>query len=265
MLGLKRLVEPTREDFATEKRYTKEYDSYSEYNYVGSRIDRKIKKLHFNKALDLALKRGSHQTVVDFGCADGFFLPSLSSYFSEVFGIERNPRFVRTARELIDRRKLQNTQVFCNAIQDERDFVYRKLDKKADTLFAMEVIEHVGTNENMYCSKSEFIEDLFKLVQPSGKIIISVPVMVGASFLIQRAAMKILGLNREKISLPQFFKCVVLKNTDGLEKKWAGGHLGFNHIKLEAELSKHFNLVSHSVFFSKLYEITSMKKGLFTK
>ena len=77
--------------------------------------------------------------------------------------------------------------------------------------------------------------------------------------------MKILGLHPEKISLSQFFKCVLLKNTDGLEKKWAGGHLGFNHIKLEIELSKNFNLVSHSVFFSKLYEITSMKTNSITK
>lgn len=265
MFGLKRLVEPTREDFVTEKKYRKGYDSYSEYNYIGSRIDRKAKKLHFNKALYLALKRGSNQTVVDFGCGDGFFLPSLSTYFSEVFGIEQNSRFVRTACELTVRRKLQNTQVFCNAIQDERDLVYVRLNQKADTLFAMEVIEHVGDKYDLYRSKSEFIEDLFKLVQPSGKIIISVPVMVGIPFLIQRAAMKILGIYGAKISLSQFFKCVLLKNTDGLEKKWAGGHLGFNHIKLEAELSKHFNLVSHSVFFSKLYEITPMKKDLFTK
>ena len=265
MFGLKRLVEPTLDDFVTEKPYTKGYDSYSEYNYVGSRIDRKIKKLHFNKALDLALKRGSHQTVIDFGCADGFFLPSLSSYFGQVFGIERSPRFVCVACELKDRRKLQNTHIFCNGTQDERDLVYHTLDKKADTLFAMEVIEHVGTNKNMYLSKSEFIEDLFKLVKPSGKIIISVPVMVGVSFLIQRAAMKILGLNREKISLAQFFKCVVKKNTDGLEEKWDGGHLGFNHRKLETELSKHFSLVSHSVFFSKLYEVTPMKKDPFIK
>jgi len=265
MFGFKKLIEPTLEDFVAEKSYTYGYESYSEYNYIGSRIDRKIKKLHFNRALDLALKRGSSQTVVDFGCADGFFLPSLSRFFSEVFGIEQNSRFAQIARVLKDRRNLQNTQVFCNTVQSERDFVYRKLDKKADTLFAMEVIEHVGTNENMYRSKSEFIQDLFKLVQPSGKIIISVPVMVGIPFLIQRVAMKILGLNREKISLPQFFKCVVLKSTDDLEENWSGGHLGFNHIKLESELSKNFNLVSHSVFFSKLYEITPMKKDSITK
>ena len=265
MFGLKKLVEPTIEDFVTEKSYANGYESYSEYNYIGSRIDRKIKKLHFNRALELALKRGSSQTVVDFGCADGFFLPSLSRYFSEVFGIEQNSRFAHTARVLKDRRNLQNTQVFCNATQEERDLMFRRVRQKADTLFAMEVIEHVGTSENMYFSKSEFIKELFKLVQPNGKIIISVPVMIGVPFLIQRAAMKILGLHPEKISLSQFFKCVLLKNTDGLEKKWAGGHLGFNHIKLEIELSKNFNLVSHSVFFSKLYEITSMKTNSITK
>jgi len=265
MLGLKKLIEPSLEDFVTEKSYSKGNKSYAEYNYLGSRIDRKIKKLHFNRALNLALKRGSSQTVVDFGCADGFFLPSLSRYFSEVFGIEQNSSFVHTARELKNRRNLQNTQIFCNAIQDECDFVYSKLDKKADTLFAMEVIEHVGTSENMYRSKSKFIEDLFKLVQSSGKIIISVPVMVGIPFLVQRVAMKILGLEREKISLQQFFKCVVLKRTDSLEKKWSGGHLGFNHIKLESELSNNFNLVSHSVFFSKLYEITPMTKVSITE
>ena len=260
MFGLKQLIEPTREDFVTEEAFTTGYDSYSEYNYLGSRLDRKVKKLHFNRALDLALKRGASQTVVDFGCADGFFLLSLSSYFSEVIGIEQNLSFVSTARELTERRKLRNTQIFCNATEDEQDLVYRKLEKKADTLFAMEVIEHVGTSENMYLSKSAFIQDLFKIVQPNGKIIISVPVMVGIPFLIQRAAMIILGLGSEKISLSQFFKCVVLKNTDALEEKWAGGHLGFNHIKLETELRKHFNLTSHSVFFSKLYEITPVKK-----
>jgi len=258
MFGLKKLIEPTLEDFVAGKSYANRYERYSEYNYIGFRIDRIIKKLHFNRALYLALKRGSSQTVVDFGCADGFFLPSLSRYFSQVFGIEQNSRFAHIARVLKDRRNLHNTQIFCNAIQDEHDFVYNKLDKKADTLFALEVIEHVGTNKNMYRSKSEFIEDLFKLVQPGGKIIISVPVMVGIPFLIQRVAMKILGLNRKKLSLSQLFKCVVLKSTDGLEEKWSGGHLGFNHIKLESELSKNFNLVSHSVFFSKLYEITPM-------
>src|SRR2546423_331631 len=57
---------------------------YSQYNYLRPGIIQKLKRGRFEKALQLARPYFGTGAALDFGCADGVFLPSLANYFEAV-------------------------------------------------------------------------------------------------------------------------------------------------------------------------------------
>src|SRR5580693_4791377 len=60
----------------------KDTKSYSEYNYSFTGISSYIKTGHFETVLQLTKEYFHKCNVIDFGCADGIFLPSISKYFN---------------------------------------------------------------------------------------------------------------------------------------------------------------------------------------
>ena len=73
-----------------------------------------------------------------------------------------------------------------------------------------------------------------ELLHADGEIIMSVPHMVGPSFLLQRLGLWLTRSRREPISLHDLERAVVHADTDALEADWEPEkHLGFNHRKLE--------------------------------
>lgn len=121
----------------------------------------------------------------------------------------------------------------------------------------LETLEHVGNKETMYEDKIKLLENIFKLLNSNGIIIISVPVMVGLSFLVQRIIFSSLGLAWEKLSNYDLIKASIFKNTDNLEKEWSyHRHIGFNHFKLEMYLKKNFKIIKKvNIFFQIIYMI----------
>ena len=107
-------------------------------------------------------------------------------------------------------------------------------------MFLLETLEHIGDKNNLYESKIDFINDLFKLINKDGVIIISVPKMVGFSFLFQRIGFTTLGLDRAPISIKNLIKASLLNDTSELELQWNRGNIGFNHTKLEKYLKSNF-------------------------
>ena len=85
--------------------------------------------------------------------------------------------------------------------------------------FLLETLEHVGDPSRFYESKMEFLDGVFGLLQPRGRVVISVPKMVGISFLVQRATLRLLGMHREEIGRRNLFNAVVRRNTDALEPR----------------------------------------------
>jgi len=228
--------------------------TYSEYNYLKPGIGSFLRTRHFEYALRLTEEYFQKCNVIDFACADGPFLPSLARYFNHVVAIDRNPEFVDLASKVVSAAGLKNVKLICNHDLTMRDLKSKLGKIKYHVLFLLETLEHVGDKSNLWESRVKFVKELFKLVDEVGIIVISVPNMVGIPFLLQRFGLFLLNADREPISKTNLLKASFFNNTTDLEKQWRGGHLGFNHKKLESHLEKEFRILKRKdMLFQLIY------------
>lgn len=217
--------------------------SYSHYDYLQPNIASLIRTMHFEHALRLTKEYFYKANVIDFGCADGPFLPSLSKYFNSVVAIDKDRDFIKLATELINKMHLPNVNLICN---DDLTFDTMKSkihDHRYQILYLLETLEHIGDRANPWISRIDFVKDLFTLIDEKGIVVLSVPNMVGIPFLLQRLGLFLLRQQREPISLIDILRASFFSDTNRLEKKWVGGHLGFNHKRLEKYLCKDFKII----------------------
>jgi len=212
--------------------------------------------MHFEMALDLTHPYFHKANAIDFGCGDGAFLPSLSKYFSQVTGIDKDPNFFKIASSLVNSQGMGNVELLCNDSMSFQDMKSHLSAKDYSVLYLLETLEHVGNKDKLFESKIDFLHDLFTLVRKDGVIVISVPIMVGAPFLIQRIGLALTNSYRESISFREIIKSVLFGDTATLENRWNGGHLGFNHIKLEQKLNTEFHIIKKiNLLFQVIYLI----------
>jgi len=248
-------IDPAREPyFDSRGSYAGSAPTYGAYNYFSGPASI-VKRMHFEAALRAAREHFGARAI-DFGCADGVLLPSLAERFERVWAIEREPDHLWVAGRVVEHHGLANVTLTCN----EAGELPAKPDgwgAGADVIFLLETLEHVGDRERMWESRAEFVESLFGLLRPGGRVIVTVPKMVGLSFLVQRAALRALRLRRErKLSREELWRAVLLGDTAALERRWKAphGHLGFNHRRLELALEQRFEIVRRKhLLFQMLY------------
>jgi hypothetical protein len=225
--------------------YQNRYSTYSEYNYLRPGIISKLKRRRFDVALSLARQWFGKVGAVDMGCADGILLHSLAHYFPKVLGCDLDQRFCDTAANSTS--GLSNVRVVRGSAE--------AVGSGYGLMFLLEVLEHVGNSPaSMYQDKVEFLRGLFGTLDSPKIIIASVPRMVGPLFLLKYLIQEVTGMHKEELSGVELIQCGLFGDTDSLvEKRWSGGHIGFNENKLTAELRKHFSVkVKHtltSVFY----------------
>lgn len=237
--------------------------SYTHANYLKPNIQSKIKSRHFEVALKLTSDYFHKANVIDIGCADGPFLPSLSHYFISTVGIDINQDFLKQAQTLANKQNLNNVSLMCSKDKDFSTIKRELGTKKYSIIFLMEVMEHVGNRwETMYQDKLAFLKDISKLIDNEGFIVMSVPKMVGISFAFQIVGQIIFNLDSKKdicnMSLSNLCKCILFCNTDNIEHQWVPyyTHIGFNHKKLETLIERDFIICkSKSDYFQQIYII----------
>ncbi|MEN6293146.1 MAG: class I SAM-dependent methyltransferase [Methanobacterium sp.] len=237
--------------------------SYSDYNYLKPGLFQKIKRRHFEIALNLTKKYFHKANVIDIGCADGPFIPSLSKYFNQVAGIEYDPRFVEQARKAVYKQHLENVSVLCNKESSFEEIRKGLGNTHYSIIFLMEVLEHVGQHwTTMYQDKVKFLKEAATFLDNDGIIVISVPKMTGFSFLFQVVGQVLfnLGNKKEILSLPvtSLLKCVFLNDTDEIEPLWRPfyTHMGFSHLKFEMAIKSEFKIIkSKNDWFQKIYMV----------
>ncbi len=223
--------------------YARRYASYSDYNYLQPGIASFVRIRHFEHALRLTREYFHNANVIDFACADGPLLPSLSKYFNNVVAIDKNPNSIEVASEVTKKMHLSNVELICNADLSLDVLKSKMPNHKYHILYVLETLEHIGDKSAPWDSRANFIKDLFGLVDENGIIVLSVPNMIGISFLLQRLGLLLLNQQREPISIADMLKASLFNDTTNLENQWQGGHLGFNHKKLENRLKKDFKIV----------------------
>jgi 2-polyprenyl-3-methyl-5-hydroxy-6-metoxy-1,4-benzoquinol methylase len=234
-------------------------ETYSGYNYLSPGIAARLRTQHFEWALRLTHEHFHQCNVIDFGCADGPFIPSLARYFNSVVGIDQHPSFSEIASRVVQRIGLTNATVLCNKGLTIDEMKARMPEGAFKILFLLETLEHVGQKVDPWTSRVKFLQDLSQLITPDGLMVVSVPNMVGLSFLMQRVGLAIVGASRERISSHQILKASILSDTSDLEKQWVGGHLGFNHKRLENRIAESFHIVKKKGILWQVIYVLSRK------
>src|ERR1019366_3567939 len=194
-------------------------------------------------------------TAIDFGCADGVFLPSLAHWFPKAVGIDRDPDSIDIAEKAMNALKLSNVRVMCSDGKDTAALTKALAPDRFEVLFTIMTLEHFGEHGRLYESRVDLVEKMFDLLEPNGVIVASVPNMVGLPFLLQRIALSAANLHRDPIGPRQMFNSIVRKETSALEPDWTPEtHLGFNHIKLLDALRERMYVLEHrSLFVEEMF------------
>lgn len=105
-------IQPPKDVYSSEKSGNyEEYETYAEHNYLRPGLVSYIKTRHFELSLELTRDHFHKCNVIDFGCADSVFLPSLAKYFTRVVGIDRVPEYVELSAKLVRAVGLSNVEL----------------------------------------------------------------------------------------------------------------------------------------------------------
>ena len=154
-----------------------------------------------------------------------------------------NQKYLDVSVVLKDTLKLDNVEIRNNSNMSFEQLEETFQDREYDIAFVLETMEHVGTVDDMYGSRSEFLKGVFSLLKPGGHIVISVPRMVGPSFLIKNLIQRTMRLPTEHFSLREMFNAGVLGRTEEFESQWDGRHKGFNNNAFRRALLERFHVV----------------------
>ena len=149
--------------------------------HCSSRTIRWTHGARFRTGLELVQKHGSGR-LLDYGCGDGTFLAMLAEQeqsLASMVGAEISEALVEDCR----RRFAGAPGVTFETVDALRGAEH---DGRYDTIVCMEVLEHV-TNVDAV------LTDFDRLLSPSGRVIISVPVETGLPVLIKQAARRVAG------------------------------------------------------------------------
>ncbi len=214
--------------------------------------------IHFEVALQLTSDHFHRCNAIDFACADGPLIPSLSKYYNEVIAIDSNPKYILYCQKLIAETGLSNVKPICNkniTIGELQDMIQ---GRNYCIMYLLEALEHIGELGNQYESQVQFLKDLFNIMD-DGMIVISVPKMFGPSYLLQTAGLYLLGQsldNRGRYSLLDMIKKGLFINTEEYEARWHYGHEGFNYKKMEKKLRDNFTIIKMvDILFQRVYLI----------
>ena len=243
---------------AGDSTYWGKYKTYSEYNYFGGpRLAAYLRIIRFDVALKLTRNYFHRCNVIDFGCADGVFLPSLCKYFNHVAGIDSSRKFMGVSQKVIEALGVDNVQLICNDNLTIDGIKAKLSGRQYQIMYLLGVMEHVGNKSAMYDSKLSFLKEIATLIERDGLIVILVPKMVGLTFLLQRVGLALFGLHREPLSMKNLLKLSFLRDSTEAEKLWDGGHLGFNQDIFKNHLRKDFNILKErDLIFQVMYVVS---------
>jgi SAM-dependent methyltransferase len=193
----------------------------------------------FELARDLVSPRAGGR-LLDYGCGDGTFVAMVHAGFAEAVGLDVDPKQIDE----------------CRARLGHLPGVGFGLTREVpgpgtwDVVTCMEVLEHCLEPE-----RRRVIAELARAVRPSGLVVVSVPIEIGASLAGKQIARALAGLrglgdyrHRERYSPLEFARSlfglgvprVVLEGRGPEGPYRYYGHKGFDYRDVARELAEHF-------------------------
>ena len=140
-------------------------------------------RARFLKALEL-VGEDPHRRLLDYGSGDGTFLSLLGSRFASSVGAD-------IAADQVDDCRKRFSEVPNVAFCELRDLAAPEHLAAYKVVTCMEVLEHCPAP-----AVASALRDMSRLVAPDGKVIISVPIETGLSFLLKYAVRTVAGWRR---------------------------------------------------------------------
>jgi 2-polyprenyl-3-methyl-5-hydroxy-6-metoxy-1,4-benzoquinol methylase len=170
--------------------------------------------------------------ILDIGCSDGPFLPTLNYYAKSIIANDILEDRVREAKNLIDFSLNKSKKV--NLICSDGQYLPFK-ENNFDFIFCLEVLEHITRPDH-------FLRELFRVLKKNGTLICTLPIETGLSLLIRNFIGKIANFPRPKYKLKQYFQRVLLKK-GGREYKGEVGHKNFDWREIKNNIKLHFKII----------------------
>ena len=198
----------------------------------------------FARACRLVGRRGGR--VLDYGCGDGTFIAMVHESVTECLGVDVDPRQVDECTRRLGRLAGVRFGVTTELRADAHAHAW-------PIVTCMEVLEHCLEAERL-----RVIRELARLVEPSGTVIVSVPIEVGPTIVGKQCARALAGWRRlgdyahhERYTggelLRAAFGLRVRRPSyegDGPEGRYRYyGHKGFDYRDVERELRAHLQIV----------------------
>jgi SAM-dependent methyltransferase len=212
--------------------------------YCRSRVVAWSHGSRFHLARRLVEGRGGR--LLDFGCGDGTFIAMAHDAFRELVGVDADAaQAAECTRRLgsLGNVRFGSTSDVAGAAEEGR----------WDVVTCMEVLEHCLVPE-----RRRVLEELARLVAPSGIVVISVPIEVGPSLLGKQffralAGMRNLGdyQHRERYGVRELFTAAAGGSVPRPSYEGIGphgpyryyGHKGFDFRDLEVEIGSRLTIV----------------------
>jgi SAM-dependent methyltransferase len=178
--------------------------------------------------------------LLDYGCGDGTFVAMVHAEFRETVGLDVDPKQLADCAERLGH------------LPGVRFGETRRASGPWDVVTCMEVLEHCLEDE-----RRRAIDDLARLVAPSGLVVVSVPIEIGPTVAGKHVVRMIAGLrglgdyrHRERYSPMEMLRSIAGlpiarvpvegRGPDGPYRYY--GHKGFDYRDVARELSARFTI-----------------------
>ena len=163
------------------KEFLKRYHTelLEENKFVRQRINELFQSLFTEKI----------QTLLDIGCGTGFYFSALSEYTDKLYGIDVSTLFLKDAKNIIERNKIENAYV-CMSLSEALPFS----DQSFDCVFLFAVLHHL---QNV----NKAIEETHRVLKKNGKCIVIEPNILNPAMFLFLCFKK---HERGILSLPKF-------------------------------------------------------------
>lgn len=192
----------------------------------------------------LRLIGSSPRNLLDYGCGDGTFLTMAADRIQQGCGADIAANQIQDCQQRLAQFSNISFLTIGEIDGETHDFNY-------DVVTCMETLEHC-TNPIVEI----VLRDLARLVSPGGRVIISVPIETGATFLIKLAVRKLAAMRGlsdykyyESYTLPNALQMLFASHNTTIARPVYGepdapyhSHYGFNWLALREQVRSHFTI-----------------------
>lgn len=178
------------------------------------------------------IKFSNNSKILDIGCADGPFLPTLNHYANFIIANDIDGDRVRDAKNLVDF-KLNKSKKINLLCSDGEKLPFKT--NFFDIIFCFEVMEHVVVPD-------QFLREIIRVLNKNGVFICTLPIETGPSLLVRNVIGKIAKFRRPHYTRKELFQRIFLKK-GGREFEGQIGHKNFDWRLIEKNIKLHFKVL----------------------